>query len=60
MKCAIFNKCACYVPSGKVECALFGDYVASWNRFMAKRYDRLPIVVVQFAKVKIFRGMLCI
>lgn len=41
--------------SGKIECALFGDYVALWKRFMANRFEGLPIVVVQFAKVKIFR-----
>ncbi|WJX17355.1 hypothetical protein P8452_07284 [Trifolium repens] len=41
--------------SGKVECALFGDYVDELNKKMGKCISGLPIVVVQFAKVKIFR-----
>ncbi|MCI12379.1 replication factor A protein, partial [Trifolium medium] len=41
--------------SGKVECALFGDYVDQLNKMMGKAGDGLPVVVVQFAKVKIFR-----
>lgn len=46
-----------YVFSGKIECALFGEYVALWNGFVSKGFEGLPVVVVQFAKVKIFRGV---
>jgi hypothetical protein len=42
--------------SGKVECALFGDYVDELKKKMGKSACGLPIVVVQFAKIKIFRG----
>jgi hypothetical protein len=42
--------------SGKIECALFGDYVDELNKRMGKTSDGLPIVVIQFAKIKIFRG----
>jgi hypothetical protein len=41
--------------SGKIECALFGDYVDELNKRMGKT-SGLPIVVIQFAKIKIFRG----
>ncbi|MCH80240.1 replication factor A protein [Trifolium medium] len=42
--------------SGKCECALFGEYVDELNKKMGKSSTGgLPIVVVQFAKVKIFR-----
>ncbi|GAU50770.1 hypothetical protein TSUD_410670 [Trifolium subterraneum] len=39
--------------SGK--CALFGDYVDELNNKMSKEKEGLPDVVIQFAKVKIFR-----
>ncbi|MCH82940.1 replication factor A protein, partial [Trifolium medium] len=41
--------------SGKFECALFGDYVDELNKKIGKSSSGLPIVVVQFAKVKFFR-----
>ncbi|GAU43363.1 hypothetical protein TSUD_82090 [Trifolium subterraneum] len=41
--------------SGKCECALFGDYVDDLNKKMGKSHEGLPVVVIQFAKVKIFR-----
>ncbi|KAK2397925.1 replication protein A 70 kDa DNA-binding subunit C [Trifolium repens] len=41
--------------SGKCECALFGDYVDEVNKKIEKSAVGLPIVVIQFAKVKIFR-----
>ncbi|GAU24575.1 hypothetical protein TSUD_149160 [Trifolium subterraneum] len=40
--------------SGKCECALFGHYVDELNKKMGKENEGLP-VVIQFAKVKIFR-----
>jgi hypothetical protein len=42
--------------SGKCECALFGDYVEELNKKMGKADEGLPVVVIQFAKIKIFRG----
>jgi hypothetical protein len=42
--------------SGKCEIALFGHYVDDLTKKMDKLFGGLPIVVVQFAKVKIFRG----
>jgi hypothetical protein len=42
--------------SGKVECAFFGDYVDELNKKMGKSIGGLPVVAVQYAKVKIFRG----
>jgi hypothetical protein len=42
--------------SGKCECALFGDYVDEVNKKIEKSAVGLPIVVIQFAKVKNFRG----
>jgi DNA polymerase III alpha subunit len=44
--------------TGKCECALFGEYVDELNKKMGKNHDSQPLVVIQFAKVKIFRGML--
>jgi hypothetical protein len=42
--------------SGKCECVLFGDYVDELNKKMGKSANGLPIVVVQFDKVKFFKG----
>ncbi|KAK2415843.1 replication protein A 70 kDa DNA-binding subunit C [Trifolium repens] len=41
--------------SGKCECALFGDYVDDLSKKMGKSSSGLPVVVIQFAKVKLFR-----
>jgi hypothetical protein len=46
----------CLSFSGKCECALFGDYVDELNKKIGKTSAGLPIVIIQFAKVKIFRG----
>jgi hypothetical protein len=46
----------CCVCSGKVECALFGSYIDSLQKMMGKFVDGLHVVVVQFAKIKMFRG----
>ncbi|KAK2409929.1 replication protein A 70 kDa DNA-binding subunit B [Trifolium repens] len=40
---------------GKCACALFGDYVGELSKKMGKAEGGLPVLVVQFAKVKIFR-----
>jgi hypothetical protein len=42
--------------SGKCECALFGEYVDDLNKKFGKGHDNQPVVIIQFAKVKIFRG----
>ncbi|RYR49262.1 hypothetical protein Ahy_A07g035637 [Arachis hypogaea] len=39
-----------------VRCALFGDYVNQVNHFLASGYGEQPVVVIQLAKVKFFRG----
>ncbi|KAK2367223.1 replication factor A protein [Trifolium repens] len=42
--------------SGKCECALCGDYAEDLSKKIGKVFSGLPLVVVQFAKIKIFRG----
>ncbi|XP_045810506.1 replication protein A 70 kDa DNA-binding subunit C-like [Trifolium pratense] len=41
--------------TGKCDCALFGEYVDELNKKIGKFSPGLPIVVVQYMKVKIFR-----
>ncbi|XP_045810713.1 replication protein A 70 kDa DNA-binding subunit B-like [Trifolium pratense] len=41
--------------SGKCEVALFGDYVDILQKKMENTSEGLPVVAVQFAKLKIFR-----
>ncbi|PNX55935.1 replication factor A protein, partial [Trifolium pratense] len=41
--------------SGKCECALCGDYVDDLSKKVGKTASGIPVVVIQFAKVKIFR-----
>ncbi|XP_045794777.1 uncharacterized protein LOC123889473 isoform X2 [Trifolium pratense] len=41
--------------TGKCECALFGDYVGQFLEMVGKKTDYMPVVIVQFAKVKLFR-----
>jgi hypothetical protein len=57
--CKLVNFVVILLNSGKCECALFGDYVAELNKKMGKSSSGLPIAVIQFAKVKIFRGNVC-
>jgi hypothetical protein len=40
--------------SGKVECALFGSYIDLLLKLMGKSANGMPVVVLQFVKVKIF------
>jgi hypothetical protein len=35
---------------------LFGEYVDDLNKKFGKGHDNQPVVIIQFAKVKIFRG----
>jgi len=53
----LYSPCFGVCLSGKVECALFGSYVDSLQKMMGKVVEGLPVVVVQFAKIKIFRGI---
>ncbi|RYQ99059.1 hypothetical protein Ahy_B07g086909 [Arachis hypogaea] len=39
-------------------CALFGEYVNQVNHFLASAYVEQPVVVIQLAKVKFFRGQI--
>jgi hypothetical protein len=43
--------------SGKVECAFFGNYVDELNKKMGKSIGGLPVVAVQYAKVKYLEVM---
>ncbi|RYQ84538.1 hypothetical protein Ahy_B10g103942 isoform F [Arachis hypogaea] len=40
----------------RIRCALFGEYVDELNRFLSSGYAEQPVVVLQLAKVKVFRG----
>ncbi|KAL4300188.1 hypothetical protein AHAS_Ahas17G0175900 [Arachis hypogaea] len=40
----------------RIRCALFGEYVNEVNRFLSSWYAEQPVVVLQHAKVKVFRG----
>jgi len=50
----------CVFCSGKVKCALFGEYVDLLKWLIGEKLDGLWVLIIQFAKVKIFRGMFCI
>lgn len=41
--------------SGKCECALFGDYVDALQKMVGKSAGGMPIVVLQYVKIKTFR-----
>jgi hypothetical protein len=45
-----------YYCSGKIECVLFGEYVSLFQELIAKNSGKFPVVVIQFGKVKLFRG----
>jgi hypothetical protein len=51
------NFCLVFVTSGKCETALFGDYVDHLKQLMAKVDEGVPVLVMQFAKLKIFKGV---
>ncbi|KAL4392225.1 hypothetical protein AHAS_Ahas03G0323800 [Arachis hypogaea] len=40
----------------RIRCALFGEYVDELNRFLSSGYAEQPVVVLQLAKVKVFRS----
>ncbi|XP_072069467.1 uncharacterized protein [Arachis hypogaea] len=40
----------------RIRCALFGEYVDELNRFLSSGYAEQPVVILQLAKVKVFRG----
>ncbi|KAL4327846.1 uncharacterized protein LOC107632704 [Arachis ipaensis] len=41
----------------RIRCALFGEYVDELNRFLSSGYAEQPVVILQLAKVKVFRGL---
>lgn len=45
------------IGRGKVKCAFFGNYVDIVKQFIATNGDELPVVVVQFGKIKSFKGI---
>ncbi|KAK2409926.1 replication factor A protein [Trifolium repens] len=46
--------------SGKVECVLFGEYVRLFQELIAENNGKLPVIVIQFGKVKLFRDKVSI
>ena len=55
--CVTFDLIAPLMRSGKCEVALFGEYVDILTKLMLSVENGLPVFLIQFAKVKIFRGM---
>jgi hypothetical protein len=49
-----------YCCSGKIECALFGEYADLFQSLIGRNVGKLPVVVIQFGKVKLFRGYICL
>ncbi|XP_057428167.1 uncharacterized protein LOC130721389 isoform X2 [Lotus japonicus] len=45
---------------GKINCALFGNYVDIVKQYVATDGSHMPVVVVQFAKIKTFKGSVVI
>ncbi|KAJ1423484.1 Nucleic acid-binding, OB-fold [Sesbania bispinosa] len=41
---------------GKIRCALFGDYVDIVKEHLAITGTELPVVIIQFAKVNLYKG----
>ncbi|RYR77816.1 hypothetical protein Ahy_A01g002460 [Arachis hypogaea] len=39
-----------------IRCALFGEYVDEVHRFLGSGYLEQPVIVIQLAKIKFFRG----
>ncbi|CAJ2644632.1 replication factor-A carboxy-terminal domain protein [Trifolium pratense] len=46
--------------SGKCDCILSGHYVDDFEKILSSLDDGLPFVVVQFAKIRFFRGNVAI
>ncbi|QHN78371.1 Replication factor-A carboxy-terminal domain protein [Arachis hypogaea] len=45
------------LAENEIQCALFGEYVDELNQFLSSGYAEQPVVVLQLAKVKVFRGL---
>ncbi|KAJ1413287.1 hypothetical protein SESBI_19834 [Sesbania bispinosa] len=45
---------------GKINCTFFGDYVDVVNGYLARESKELPVVVVQYARVKAYKGVVSI
>lgn len=43
---------------GKINCAFFGNYVDIVKQYVATDGIRMPVMVVPFAKIKTFKGMI--
>ncbi|KAL4330438.1 hypothetical protein AHAS_Ahas13G0400100 [Arachis hypogaea] len=54
--CFLFDPLSYFEFQSYSAMALFGDYVNQVNHFLASGYVEQPIVVIQLAKVKFFRG----
>ncbi|WJX74389.1 hypothetical protein P8452_58156 [Trifolium repens] len=46
--------------SGECECALFGSYVDEFQSLIDRSGGGLPVVVIQFAKIKLVQGIISI
>lgn len=45
-----------FIVRVKIECALFGSYVDDLKKFLASGDDVNTVLVIQFAKVKTYKG----
>ncbi|XP_072069400.1 replication protein A 70 kDa DNA-binding subunit B isoform X1 [Arachis hypogaea] len=57
--CFIYFLCynlLCFICRMVLRCALFGEYVDQLNHFLSSGYVEQPVVILQLAKVKLFRG----
>jgi hypothetical protein len=48
--------CIAHSISGECECALFGSYVDEFQSLIDRSGGGLPVVVIQFAKIKLVQG----
>ncbi|KAK7244618.1 hypothetical protein RIF29_39443 [Crotalaria pallida] len=51
-----FDTIQATVRNGKVECTLFGDFVDQIKTFLKNGHFLAPMVVLQYAKMKIYKG----
>lgn len=47
-----------YLYWGEIQCALFGNYVDVVKELVASNGYRMAVVILQFVKVKTFKGQL--
>ena len=47
-----------FESSFRIQCTLFGNYVDQLNAFLAAGEVENVVIAIQFAKVKLFRGII--